>query len=518
MKKLLLTIGLIFFCVSFLLPREQKAERITLTLDDCILKALENNLDISVEAFNPEISEVSIIASREAFMPRFNFGYFNLHQNRLGSWWVEGANVITNRNFYSVGLTQKIITGGEISLSFTNTTTDTTQNLIIVNPTYGSELRLDFSQPLLKNFGPKINRREIKLAQNNRDISVSQLKSQLIQTVYEVEQVYWNLVYAHENLNVQEYFLEQSKERLKRNREGAKIGTKSPLEVLSSETDVARWEESILSARLQVEEREDQLRKIMNLPTDVLGLSRSILPIDKPTVEKKEISFEQALKIALEERPELEVSRKRIENSDIDVSYYKNQLLPQLDLRASLWYPGQSGDVLIYENNDFIRGNVIGKIKGSKGDSLEDVFKLTYDNWQVRLDLTVPLSNFISRADLARANVEKEQKLLEREKQEKSIYYEILKIIKELKTNEKKIDSSARYKELMEKQFEAEEQRYQLGLVGSQWLLRYQSDLASAKVQEIRAIIDYKMSIAELEKVLGMNLKTKNIKFRNYDF
>ena len=518
MKRLILTVGLIFLCFCFLFSQEKKPEKTQLKLMDCMLKALENNLDISVEAFRPDISEYSIRQSREYFLPQLSFGYEKLNYNQPSNWYVEGDVYSQKTDSYSLNLEQNVITGGRVTLSLSNSTTDTTRSLTIVNPTYSSVLRLNFTQPLLKNFGPKINRKDIKKAQNQRDITVFGLKSTIIQKVYDVEDAYWTLVLAIESLSVSEYSLEHSRKQLIKTKEAARIGARTAIDVLSSETEVTNWESSIISARAQVESAEDRLRKIMNLPVGASGLSSSIIPTDKPLVEKVQISFEEALKIAVKERPDLASNQKEIENSSIDVSYSKNQLLPQLDLRFNMWYPGQSGDLLVYQNNNPYTGIIVDTIKGSRSDSLNDVFSLTYDNWQVRLDFTIPLGNVLSRASLAQARLQNEQKLLERERLSKSIYNEILEIYKELKNNEKSMKTSSRYRELMEKKLSAEEERHKLGLVGSEWLFRYQRDFASARTSEIRAIVNYKISVARLEKALGISLKTKNLKFRSYDF
>jgi outer membrane protein TolC len=312
--------------------------------------------------------------------------------------------------------------------------------------------------------------------------------------------------------------LEKSKERLKKTREAARIGIKTAIDVLSSETDAASGESSVLATKSQVDMLEERLKKVINLHSEEKGLFKSILPLDRPAVAKKEITFDEALKIALEQRPELASKQKEIENSSIDVSYFKNQLLPQLDLRLQLWYPGQSGLRYFYLDDNPLTGQVIGTIEGSRGDSLKDVFNWKYDNWQIRLDLNLPFANFLSRASLARARTEKQQKLLENDRELKSIYYEIVEILKELKNNESSLDASVRYRQLMERKLEAEEERYRLGLIDSDWLFQFQERLVQARTGEIGAIIDYKISVAKLEKILGTSLKAKNLKFRSFDF
>lgn len=452
-------------------------------------------------------------------MPQLSFGYTNYNHNSLSNWYVQGTQYTTKMIDYSVGLSQNIITGGDISLGLSSSLTDTTQKLVTINPTYGGQLSFGLNQPLLKNFGPKISRKEIIAAQNQRDISVYGLKSTIVGKVYDVEQAYWTLVYNIESLKVNESSLKQSKEQLEKNKEAAKIGTKTSLDVLLAETEVANWESRIISVRSQVEKAEDRLRELINLASDGSGTTKPILPVDKPVVEKKEITFEQALKTAFEESPDIGRYQKEIENSSLDVSYYKNQLLPQLDLNFKIWYPGQSGDILIFQNNDPFTGIVVDRIKGSRSDSLKDVFDLRYRNWYITLSLNIPLQNIFSRASLAGAKMEKEQKQLEMEKQRKSVYNALLAVFKELKNNEKRMDTSRVLRELREKKLQAEEERVRLGLaISSEWLFQYQRDVASAKTDEILATIDYKISVANLERIMGVNLKSKNLKFKGYDF
>jgi outer membrane protein len=209
MRKIKYFILAVFFCFPFLLSQEKTGQTLKLTLKDCLLKALENNLDISVEAFEPEISETALSEAKEVFLPQFALSYGDLNQNTPGTWGIEGTNIKMKANDYSVGLSQKVPTGADLSLSFTNSMTDTSRAFSIVNPSYYSILSLRLAQPLLKGFGPKINRREIIMAENQKEISIYRLKSSVIQTIYDVEEAYWNLAYAIESLKVIEYSLEQ---------------------------------------------------------------------------------------------------------------------------------------------------------------------------------------------------------------------------------------------------------------------------------------------------------------------
>jgi outer membrane protein TolC len=517
-KKAFMTTGLIFLCFCFVQAQERPLEKVELTLKDCLLKALENNLDIAVQAIDPEISSFSFRQQKDIYWPQLRLGYFNYNYNYLTNWAVQGGNYLDRTYRYNVGVTQKIFTGGELELSLLTSSSDTTRALTLVNPSYSGEFSLDFTQPLLKGFGPKIANMEIRKARNQLDISVIGLKSSLLQKVYEVEEAYWNLVDAIENLKVYELTLNQNKERLTREKEGARTGVKSSLDVLRTETEVANYENYVLSARAQVVASEDRLKGLLNFPPEGLISLKALIPSDSPDLEKVSLSFEEALKTAYTESPELERSLKEIESAKLDVSFQKNQLLPQLDVRASLWYPGQSGDILVYKDNNPYSGEVVGKIKGSRIDSFKDVFDFKYKNWYVTLNLILPLDSLFSRAGLAKVKLEEEKKLLEREKIEQSIYYGVLEAYKDMKNREEQIETASRYRELTETKLRAEEERYNLGLVGNEWLFQYQRDLANARVSEIRAKINYQIAVAKLEKALGVSLKKKGLKFREFQF
>jgi len=498
-------------------PKSDKTAK-AVTLKECIAKALANNLDLSIEAFNPEIQEILISGSKEKYIPEFNLNYFKQDLNQPGTWGVEGTSVASKYDYYSFGLNQKIVTGAMISLSFLNSQTNTSRALTVINPSYYSKFQLNLTQPLLRGFGPKINRLDTLRAVNQRETSVAGLKSALLLTIYDVEDAYWNLYSAIENMKVQENSLEQSRAILKRNQEAVRIGTKSALDILTSEAEVAGYEDSLVSARLMVDQSESRLKKILNLPSDSRVSVQSLIPADKPIIEKRDISYEEALRTALEERPEMAQSEKELEINAFDISYYRNQLLPQLDLTFSTWSPGQSGVKYLYENDNIFTGNVIGKIEGSRTDALKEALQRTYRNWSVNLTLNVPLADVFSRSSLAKAKMERERQLLSLERQKQAIAYEVAGVIKELQNAERKIKSSAASRELQEKRLAAEMQKYQLGLGSIEWLLSYQKSLTTAKTTEIRALIDYKLAVAKLEKIMGTTLKAKGLKFRDYEF
>jgi len=519
MKRLLLTVALMGVGLIFSFGQSDTVEKLELRLEDCIRATLENNLDIKVQAFNPQINEITVNQEKEIFLPKLQFNFANQNQNTIGSWWLEGTNYKQDRTSYYFSLNEKIATGGDISLWYSNSTTDSTRKFNSINPVYNNYVQFTFNQPLLKDFGPRINRYNINRAQNTRDISVLDLNNTVNEKVYEVERAYWNLVRSTENLAVKQLSLEQSLQRLKNIREAARVGTKGSTDILSAETEVVNYEGQVLNARAQVETYGDQLKSLLNLPPDGLEPLKSIVPLDSPVLEKPTVTFEEALEISLNNNPQMVRIQKELETSDLTIRYHRNQLLPQLDLNFNLFYQGQGGVRFLYQDDNALTGVIVGQEETTRWDAFKEILEGKYPDFRLSVQLSIPLENVFSRTGLAKAKLEEERSLVEKERQEKDIYYELLEIFKSLRNGEKSIESAKRYREMMEKKVDVEEQRYRLGLVqSSEWLFTYQSQLTNAKSGEIQAIIDYKITVAQLEKVMGISLQKKNLIFEGLDF
>lgn len=502
-------ISFLFLGARFFFSQEKE---INLTLEDSILKALKNNLSIAVEVFNPEIAQASLSQAREVFMPRFDLNYGNQRTENPPYWWLQGAHTIVTKYFdYSASIVQQIPTGGNFSLSVSSYKSDTNQAFQLINPRYGSTLRLDFIQPILKDFGFRVNRRAIIVARNNVDISASQLKNTLLDTIYQVEEAYWNLVYAIENHKVKQRSLHLARDLLAKNKKEVELGQLAPLEILNAETAVAQREADILQAEAMVKRSEEILKALLNLQGEEKGESLRIIPVDRPSFEEREVSFEEALEEALARRPELAILKKTIETNELNLAVAKNQLLPALNFQLSYWSPGISGDRLLYLDDNPFLGIIIGKQKGSATDSLRDALKLLYNNWSLGLTLSLPLSNFLSRAEYARARLELEQSMARLKTLEQRITLEVSDAVREIETNAKRVKAYRLARELAERRLEAEMKKLNVGLSINYFVLEFQEELANAQSLELKALIDFKLSLEKLEKVTAKSLENRNI-------
>lgn len=507
-RKIIISFFFISLFLSYSLAQPQKKE---LSLESCILHTIKNNLGVAIEILNPELSDISVSKSKEKFMPSLGFSYNRRRTNSTSYSWIEAAEEVTTAyNNYSAQISQLIPTGGDFSISLETYRNDSNQKFQNINPRYGSTLYFNFTQPLLKDFGFKVSRKEIIIAQNTREISENEFKRVLLETIYSVEEAYWNLVFSIETLGVMRQSLELAQDLLAKSQKEVEIGTLAPKEILSAQAEVAAREAGILQAEASVKNNIDQLKTILNLP-DEEGVAE-IIPVDKPAFEEREVSLEEALYVALENRPDLHALRIGLRNREVELGYAKNQLLPALNLNASYWSPGVSGDQILYLNNNPFTGIIIGTIPGGASDALKDALNFKYKNWSVYFTLDIPLNTIFSRAAYAQARVNMEQASLRLKQQEQLAFLEIKNTVRSVQTDYKRVQAYKIARELAEKKLEAEEAKLKVGLSRNYFVLQYQRDLANARNAELKAIIDYNLSLSRLDKALGITLKNRNIK------
>ena len=490
----------------------QKA--ISLSLEDCIIRTLKHNRNVAIEVLNPRLADISVSQAQEQYLPQLTLSMNKRNTNSASFSWLDAANQVeTQYQFYTAQYYQFLPTGASISVSLENNKNNTNRRFQTINPRFGSTLTFEFTQPLLRNFGFKTSNRSIIIAKNNRDISEERFKTVVLETIYNVESAYWNLVYSIENLKARKQSLALAQDLLEKNKRSVEIGRMALIDLQSAVAEVATREADILEAEALVKNNEDLLKTIINLESDIAKDETSVTPIDKPEIEDKPLTFDQALELARQNRPDLQEILIDIENRGIELSYAKNQLLPDLNLQASYWSPGISGTQILYENNDPTTGNVIGTIPGGSSNALKDAFGFKYQNWSVGLSLDIPLNTVLARNQVALAKINLDQSKLRLKEMEQQILLDIKTAMRAAETNLKRVKAYRVARELTEKKLETEEEKLRLGNSTNYDVFLFQRDLSDALSSELKAIIDYNLSLSYRSMVLGVSLEEKNIKF-----
>ncbi|MEN6312164.1 MAG: TolC family protein [Acidobacteriota bacterium] len=512
MKKRTFVAAVLGLALLGLLSFGQDKKELPLTLEDSIAKALKNNLNVAVEVISPGLAGETLSQAKEYYMPTFGLNYGDSRDETPATWYLQSSDLLTSKvRNYGLSVSQQIPMGGSLAVSLASYKSDSNQSYMLINPYYSSTLQFTFTQPLLRNFGWKVSRRSIIIAQNNLGISRSQFKSTLIETVYSVETAYWNLVYANENLKALQQSLELGRDLLTKTKKEVEVGQKAPIEVLNAEASVASREAGILQAEALVKRSRDRLKVLLNLDADPAVKGQTIVPADKPVFKPLVISYDEALQKAMARRPDLESVKYNIDTKKIDFTVAKNRLLPQLDLELGKSSPGISGTTL-----DPDTGLPTGAAVGSFRTSLRDAFKFKYNNWSVALALTIPLGDMVGRANYAYAKLDLEQTQARLKNEEQQIALEVSDAVLTLETAAKSVDAYRIARELAEKQLEAEMKKLNVGLSTNYFVLQYQNDLANARSNELKALVDYNIAVAKISQVTGTTLETRNISLTDY--
>ncbi|MDA0690426.1 MAG: TolC family protein [Nitrospinae bacterium] len=482
-----------------------------LTLREAIEQTLKNNVTIAVEEFNSKIRAQDIIDRKSEFDPSVAIELSTGEQKRQASGAFSSPDESRARDHaWDLSLKQKVITGGDYEINFNNARDKTNSAFAGLNPQYSSELILSATQPLLKNFGFDNNKRNIYIANNDQDISEFEFEGKVIDTVTAMENVYWELVFSIEDLNVKKKSLKRAQDLEKRVRAQVEVGTVAPLEILQAQSEVASREELLLQAEDLIQDNEDNLKNILNINFDSPTGLKKMVPADKPQFKPEEENYlNEPIKEALKNRPDYLSRKTTLANENILVKYNENQVYPSVDLFGSLGLNGISGDAV-----PITTGTITGtsRFGGGYDTALNNTISKDYYQWEVGLKLSYPLGNRSAKSKLTASRLKVAQTLLDIKDLEKKIVVEVREAVRQIKTESKRVQATRIARKLAEEKLNAEEKKLEVGLSTSFEVLQFQEDLVAEQSNEIRALIDYNKSKTRLRQVLATTLDSNNIK------
>jgi outer membrane protein TolC len=330
--------------------------RETISLADAALQALKHNLDISISRQTKESRQADITVEQAKFDPTLSVnGQYNRTVNPLnrpvfgGTGNTLGQITTFDQRSESVTFdaTTNLLTGGNVDLNYSPSRSNVNQNVatgFLFNPAYTGGLALTLTQPLLRNAGLDITKTFIRVAQNNAIVEEHIFRDRVLTVLATVEQTYWEVVFANENLKVAEAALKAAQELLASNRAKAKAGIMSIVDVLQAEAAVASRVEQVLVADKTIRDQEDQLRRLLNPAEEDLRQDLRLTPLDQPTMTLEPISLQEAIATAIEQRPEIVQAKKNMETSDINSKFAKNQILPTVSFEGTMGLAGLGKD------------------------------------------------------------------------------------------------------------------------------------------------------------------------------
>ncbi len=469
-----------------------------LSLDETVKRALENNTDIAVQRYTPELSEADVTAARGAYDTNLTGSVERRSETRAGqSTFSGGAQLETDSRSFGLGLQQLLQTGGNVSVDFGTTRSETNRTDSLFNPEYGARLNGSLTQPLARDFRIDSPRQRLRVAKNNRAISDAQFRQTVIGTLARVKQLYNNLLFSIDNLGAQRKNLALATKLLDENRIRVRVGTLAPLDVVSAESEVASREEAVILAENNLLEAEDQLKSAIFAENDPRNWALRIVPTDRQTAEQPSVDIEAAIAHALAQRTDVAQARLGLDNQDLSLRLARNQSLPGVDLVLGYGLTGLSGTQRLDAS-----GNPLPlPIEQGLGDALANITGRDLPTWSIGVNVSYPLRNRAAKGAEARARVSTEQAQASLRRLELTVAAEVRSAGRAVDTNFKRVESTRAARRLSEQRLDAEEKRFAAGMSTNFLVTQAQRDLAVAEVAQVRAVADFRNSLIEFERV-----------------
>lgn len=527
-----------------------------LTLRDTISLALENNKDIEVTRKNVRIAEFDLQSARGVYEPKFTGQtYYERAKTPVFSFFGGGPDgSLTQTNIAGdLGLEKRFRnTGGRITFQQTTGQNNTNNLFTLVNPVFTTSLGATLTQPLLRGRAFDQDRRTIEIAKRNLSLSDTQFRQRTIETITTVQRGYWDLVYALRNLQVQRDSVKDAKQQLEHNRRLVQEGQLAQIDIVAAETQVANFEQSVYDALNSVTVAENNLKNLIAKDKNDVIWNASVVPVDPVDLSAPSTTLPEALDVALQNRPELEINQTQKDINALDQRFYREQNKPKIDLVASYSVTGAAGRINPDISNPFASldstgtfNTIIGRVNtissttnptltplvplpvtetnqslpsnliGGAGQAFENLLANRYPTYRVGISVDLPIfGNKTAKAQLGRSLVEGERLQTQREQIEQQVQVDVRNALQTLRTAEARLRSAAIARENSEKQYASEQRKLDSGQSDIYTVLERQTALSVARSNELRAQTELNKAIADLQRATGNALKANNIEAR----
>ncbi len=476
-----------------------------LTVDEAVTLALDQNLGIQIQRIDPQVQDETVAQARAAWLPSLTSSFSKNSNNTQNTNSLAGGSSTTTSGQFSggAGVSELLPWGGNYTASWGNARSTTTNLSSTFNPVISSNVTFNYTQPLLRNFSIDAARQNVALSKKVRSISDVNLHAVIVQTSRGVKNAYWDLVYQIDNLKAAQQSLGLAQQSLKDNTRRVEIGTMAPIDIVDAKVEVARNEEAVILAQEAIEQAQDTLRMLILDPKTPGFWSMKIDPIDTVPFQAQKIDTEGAVRNALDKRADLRAARLTIQESDINIRYFRNQILPDVNVQTNYQASGIGG-VQLQPVNIFDPAALAAReilTERSYAAALGDVFRGAYPFWSFGVQINYPLGTSTSKANLERAKLQYSQSQTQLRNIEMQVTSQVRSVARQVEANQKRVESARASRELAEQKLAAEEKKFAAGIRETFFVFQAQRDLSTARTAEVRAIADYNKSLVDFEAV-----------------
>lgn len=511
-----------------------------LSLREAIAMALENNKDIEVARDNVKIAEFDLRGARGAYDPRFSStSYYERIESPVSSFLSGGSNGSTTQSDYSgnarlEGSSPKL--GGNYRIEFSSIRLTTNNQFSALNPQYPTALTFTYTQPLLRGLRFDNSRRQVEIAKKNLSLTDAQFRQRAIETITNVQRAYWDLVFALRSVQIHRDSVRVARTQLEHNRRLVQEGQLAPIDIVAAEAQITTFEQNVYSALEEVSKSENNLKNLIAQNQKSPLWNEPLLPTDSVDLTAPDVSLPDALKTAMENRPELQQANVVHEINEIDQKFFKDQKKPGVDLVGSYGMVGLAG-AISGGTNPFTESSVqlraaVNKLLGNAGfdllpdpplqaispnllggysQSVANLLGNRFHNLRVGVQINLPLRNRTAEAQYGRSLVEAQKIATQREQLEQTIQVEVRNALQAMRSAEARLQAAVATRSANEQQLTSEQRKLDAGQSTTFLVLERQTALTATLGAELKAQTDLNKAIADLQRATGNALRVNSV-------
>jgi outer membrane protein TolC len=494
---------------------------VELTLRDAIERALKDNLEIGIERYGLDLGDLRITEARGAYDPLAGFSVDNSAVSSPTTSLLQGGDLASEQSSarsFTPTISQLLPTGGTVNASFSSARASTNNTFSFVDPLYSSGLTLAFEQPLLRGLFSNPVRKQLTILNLDSRITESQFRQSVAEIVLQVQAQYWGLVYALETHAAQVVSRDLAVKQRDQISQKVQAGLLAAVALTSANAEVAIRDQEVLQAEVLIVAGQNGLKRLLaGDPASLLWRQR-LVPIDRPQIHAPPASLDEALQMALSRRPELDSLDLQGQQQEVERSFASWETMPRLNLSGDVSAVGRAGQTFtqLFDSD----GGIIptsraldpnNALFGGYQEAWGQVFGYQFPNWRLRLEVQMPILNRSSRARLAQVDISRRQLETRKKAQQQSIMVEVANAYETVLLQRRVLDVARLSRELSEEQVSGETSRFDAGFTTNFEVLRYQRDLSEARVRELRAMVDYQIALAALQKAAGVSLDANDL-------
>ena len=444
-----------------------------LTLEQCIARALQKNFDLEAQRFSPQIAQDSIDVARDGYQPQLS-----VTSSRSGS---SQSGLGTNASSTRVAVTQQLYSGTTFSVSSELNRSRLSPPVTVPNPAYNADLTVSVRQQLLKGFGTEVNQAAVNRAKIGYDKANLDYKVAVLNVIQNTENAFYNVVFAREQYDVRKSSLALAQRLYDEAESRRNVGVATDLDVLQASVGVATARRGVLLGAQAQKDSEQALLALIGQ----FELDAPLGPTHFKDIDEALPVFASSYQAAKMNQPDYLSAQAAIEQAKLDLIVAKNGARPSLSVGGAVGFNGH---------------------RGSGGDALSDAFDRENNSWQVDVALTYPWGQVGDRARYRQSLATLSQQQTRLHQLEQSIEAQVRSAVRAVETNLETVKIAVQGTELAVRQYELQKAKFDAGLATSRDVLQAQTDLETARVNELQSKVGLRTSISSLHRIEGSSL------------